>query len=83
LEDDDDRTPSERAEVAARAVLSGLQDDVMYYLTEQWPVDGQGNLAFPEAQAEAGTLHLWFGGSEETAVIRLQPIALDVLQTSD
>ena len=80
LDDEDDGVFSERVETAARAALDGIQDCVMRYLTEEWPIDSQGTLALPDARTEAGVLHIWYGTSEKTAAIRLRPIATSAIQ---
>ena len=76
VENDDDRTVTERVECAARAVLDGIQDDVSEYLTLPWPVDAERRMAMPGVRAHAERLYLWFGSSESAAVITLRPIEL-------
>jgi hypothetical protein len=76
VEDDDDRTLSERLETAARAVLDGVGDAVAEYLTLPWPADAEGGMAMPGARVDAERVHLWFGASEDAAAVTLRPIEL-------
>jgi hypothetical protein len=74
VENDDDRTPAERVECAARAVLDGVQDAVSEYLTLPWPADADGRMATAGVRTDAERLHLWFGSTESAAVVTLRPI---------
>jgi hypothetical protein len=82
VEDDDDRTVAERVECAGRAVLDGVQDAVSEYLTLPWPVDVDGGMATAGVRVDAERVHLWFGGSESTAIVTLRLIELGELAES-
>jgi hypothetical protein len=77
IDAEDGRKFSERAAGAAVTILGGIQDDVTLSLRTPWPADAAGNMALPGARTEAGRIYLWYGASEEEAVIRLRPIDLD------
>ncbi len=64
-------------ETAARAVLSGIQDDVAEYLTTPWPSSPSAEMAMPDVRTDSRYLYMWYGSDEEGAVIRLRPIALE------
>jgi hypothetical protein len=74
IEDVDGSTFSERLERAAIAILSGIQDCTAEYLTLPWPVDEGGEMAMPGARADIHRLYLWYGSSEDTALLTLRPI---------
>jgi hypothetical protein len=74
--EEDDRTLRERLETAGRAVLSAIQDCVSEYLTLQWPVGADGQMAIPDVRVDAERVHIWFGSSEAAAVVTLRPIGL-------
>jgi hypothetical protein len=48
----------------------------MHHSHAQWPTGGSGSLAFPDARLKDGVLHLWYGQTEENAVIRFREIPL-------
>lgn len=75
VDDAEGETSRDEVETAARAILSAIQDDVMEYLTLQWPVGDGGEVGVPNARADADRLHLWFGTSETSPVVRLRPIS--------
>ena len=69
----DRRSPLERAETAASAILSGAQDAVMERLTEQWPLTSDGRWAAPGVATRDGRIEMWFG-DEAAPVLRLRSI---------
>lgn len=76
LDDDDGRDPLERAETAARAVLSGVQDCVIEELRERWPAPvREAELPLPGVRIIDGELHSWYG-EEEGPSVRLDAISL-------
>lgn len=82
VDDDDDRAFGDRAASAARAVLSAVQDGVMEYLGAEWPMGSDGRAAEAGASAMSGSLRLWYGESDRSAVIALDPINLTELECS-
>ena len=79
LEDEDGEAVGERAERAAWAVLSGIQDDVAVHGTVGWPLDADHQMALPDVRSDSRRLYLWFGSSESDAVVALRPIELSEL----
>jgi len=77
VDEADGRTLDERVETAGQAVLSGIQDCVAEFRTVPWPAREDGGMAMPGARAGAGRLRLWYGDSEEAAVVRLRPIEFE------
>lgn len=76
VDEDDDRTLGEKIETAVRAVLSGVQDCISEFLTEQWPsIDGRG-MAMPGARSDEERVYLWYGENEGAPVISMPPIRI-------
>ena len=73
IADQDDRTQAERVETAARAMLSGVQDTLMEFLTEECPLGSGGDVAYPNSRVDGDRLLIWFG-EEQAPVIALPPI---------
>lgn len=82
LEDEDGDAVGERAERAAWAVLSGIQDAVAVHGTVGWPLDADHQMALPDVRSDSRRLYLWFGSSELDPVVALQPIELSELVES-
>jgi hypothetical protein len=79
LDDGDDRDLAERARTAVEAVLNGVQDVVIEELKGGWPAGAAGaDLPLPGALAVGGAVLGWYG-SEDTPVVRLDPIVLSEL----
>lgn len=77
-EDEDGRDLGERLEVAATAVLSGVQDTVAVVLAEPWPVATGGAMALPDAVVETGMLQLRYL-SDRRPVLELPSIEVGTL----
>ena len=79
--DEDDRSIVERAETAARSILSATQDVVMESTKEQWPRRaGTGNAPYADARVVGKRLQMWFG-DEVAPVLRLEPVDLTQLSS--
>jgi hypothetical protein len=74
LVDDGTELLSADVELAVRAVLSHIQDEIMKYLAAQWPIDVGGKMGMPYARSDA--MQVWSGFAREdgTNVIPLRPI---------
>ena len=66
----------ERVETTARAVLSSVQDTVAVALRAPWPALPDGGMALPDARADEGWVHFWYGPEEPAAVVSFEPLAL-------
>jgi len=77
--DDDTRDSAERIETAVSSVLSTVQDEVAENLREPWPSRDGHQMALPGVRLDADALHMWFGDTEESAVLTLPSIAMHVL----
>lgn len=76
LDDADGRSPTERIETAARAVLSGVQDFIIDELWRAWSSDSAGTgPALPNVQVSGNELDMWVGAASEPT-IRCMPLAL-------
>ena len=60
----------------AVATLNGVQDAVIRVLRERWPRSPTGELVLPDGRADSERIHLWYGTSEDRAVVTLLPIEL-------
>jgi len=76
VDEDDGRTLGQRLETAVRALLNSVQDVVMRHFHIQWPTDSSGSLAVAGARMTGDFVDLWYGPSEERAVIRFRQIPL-------
>lgn len=74
MEDDDDGTLGERAQTAVWAMMDGVQDAVMRYTRQPWPLEPDGSLADPRTRSDLACVHLSFGRNEHEPVIRMEPI---------
>lgn len=74
LEDEDGDAVGERAERAAWAVLSGIQDAVAVHGAVGWPLEAGHQMALPGVRSDSGRLYLWFGSSESDPVVALRAI---------
>ena len=82
VSDEDGRALADRIETAARAILNGVQDEVMEILTEQWPAGLNGSAVYPNARVEGDQLLMWFG-EEPSPVIVLPPLPVaDVMEST-
>lgn len=80
VDDVDDRAVRERLEVAVRAVLSTVQDDISRFLSEPWPSTDGGQMAMPNARSDAEWVYLWFG-DERLPVINMPAIRISDVAT--
>jgi len=71
---------SERIETVARALLGSVQDVVAVALREPWPRLASGEMALPDARADAARVHLWYGPDEHLAALSLEPLSLAELR---
>lgn len=76
VDDEDGRSLAERVETVVRAVLSGVQDCVVEELTEPWPTNGSGGLAFPGARVVGHEVRSWYG-EEQAPAMRLGTISFE------
>jgi len=76
LEPDEDDQLLDLAGSAAVTILDGVQDSVSRILREPWPRLPSGAMAMPAARADEQHLYLWYGSSEDNAVVTLKPIAI-------
>jgi len=60
----------------AIAVISGVQDSVSRILREPWPRFPMGGMALPDGRADSERIYLWYGASEDGAVVTLEPTEL-------
>lgn len=60
----------------AIAMLNGAQDAVVRILRARWPPSPANELALPNGRADSERVYLWFGPSEDRAVLTLEPIEL-------
>ena len=60
----------------AIAVLGGVQDSVIRIRRERWPRLPTGDIALPDGRTDSERVYLWFGTSENHAVLTLPPIDL-------
>jgi hypothetical protein len=60
----------------AIAILSGVQDSVSRLFREPWPRLPTGEMALPDGRADTERICLWYGASEDHAVLALRPIEL-------
>jgi len=76
LRADDDSSLGDVVCSMAIAVLGGVQDSVIRIRRERWPRLPTGDIALPDGRADSGRVYLWFGASEDHAVLTLRPIDL-------
>jgi hypothetical protein len=76
ISEEDGRSLSERAALAALGILDGAQDGVMEILREQWPVSAARNAPDAGTRVDGNLLLMWFG-DENAPVITLPPLNLD------
>lgn len=72
-------SPSSLGDVAcsmAVAMLNGVQDWVIRILQGRWPRSSAGDIAVPDGRADSDCVYLWYGASEDHAVLTLEPITL-------
>ena len=67
------------AEIAVVSVLDGLQHDIPEALREPWPALSPTRFAAAAALCDGENVYLWYGESEETAVVSFPPIPLSDL----
>jgi hypothetical protein len=60
----------------AVAMLGGVQDGVIRILRDPWPRLPTGNVALPDGHADSERVYLWFGASQDRAVLTLRPIEI-------
>jgi hypothetical protein len=60
----------------AIAMIGGVQDSVIRVLRERWPRLPTGDIALPDGRADSERVYLWYGTSEDRAVVTLRPIEL-------
>jgi hypothetical protein len=60
----------------AIAMLGGVQDSVIRIRRERWPRLPTGDIALPDGRADSERVYLWFGASENHAVVTLRPMDL-------
>lgn len=74
LDDADERSPTERIETAARAVLNGVQDYIVDEIRRPWPSDSS-DTALPDVQVSGNELRMWFGDTTKPTIL-LGPIEI-------
>jgi hypothetical protein len=67
--------------IMAIAMLGGVQDSVIRIRRDRWPRLPTGDIALPDGRADSARVHLWFGPSENHAVLTLPPIELGELSS--
>jgi hypothetical protein len=60
----------------AVAMLGGVQDGVIRFVRDSWPRLPTGNVALPEGRTDSERVYLWFGASQDRAVLTLRPIEI-------
>ena len=60
----------------AVAMIGGVQDSVVRILGERWPRLPAGDIALPDGRADSDRVYLWYGASEDGAVVTLRPFEL-------
>ena len=77
MEENDDRSVTEKIETAVRAILDGIQDVIIENIHGSWPGQpGSGSeLPMPDCRVVGDELLVWFG-DEAIPTLALPPIRL-------
>ena len=75
-EENEDRDAGELAQLIAGNALESVQDAVSESFREPWPELTRRVMALPGTRRDESYIYLWYGPSERSAVISVDPIAL-------
>ena len=78
-DENEDRAAGELAELIAGNALDSVQDAVSESSREPWPELTRRVMALPGTRRDDAHIYLWYGPSEQSAVISIDPIALATL----